>query len=114
MLLISLHAYRNRADDHNTRFPNFSTLVVNTLCVCLDCSADNMIKRSALDLLINYLKLSNGSFGEREGIMLVEMMLLLLQSKEYNLTNRVYKYLFDQPNAEGVFYIDPLKKSYEL
>lgn len=73
-----------------------------------------MIKRSALDLLINYLKLSNGSFGEREGIMLVEMMLLLLQSKEYNLTNRVYKYLFDQPNAEGVFYIDPLKKSYEL
>ena len=46
--------------------------------------------------------------------MLVEMMLLLLQSKEYNLTNRVYKYLFDQPNAEGVFPIDPLKKSYEL
>ena len=33
-------------------------------------------------------------------------MLQLLQTKEYNLTNRVYKYLFDQPNTEGQFYID--------
>lgn len=42
------------------------------------------------------------------------MMLQLLQCKEYNLTNRVYKYLFDQPNAEGIFHIDHEKKSYEL
>lgn len=44
----------------------------------------------------------------------MEKMLLLLQSKEYSLTNRVYKYLFDQPNSEGYFAIDPIKKSYEL
>jgi len=41
-------------------------------------------------------------------------MLLLLQNKEYSLTNRVYKYLFDQPNSEGVFHIDRHKKVYEL
>ena len=41
-------------------------------------------------------------------------MLLLLQGKEYSLTNRVYKYLFDQPNSEGAFHIDRQKKAYEL
>lgn len=39
VLLMSIHGYRNRPDDHLTRFPNFSSLIVNTLCVCLDSSA---------------------------------------------------------------------------
>lgn len=38
----------------------------------------------------------------------------MLQLKEYSLTNRVYKYLFDQPNSEGIFHINLEKKSYEL
>lgn len=42
----------------------------------------------------------------------MEKMVLLLQTKEYSLTNRVYKYLFDQPNSEGVFNIDKNKKTY--
>jgi len=40
-----------------------------------------MIKRAALDLLCGYLKLSNGVFGRREGVILLEKMLLLLQGK---------------------------------
>ena len=67
---------------------------------------DQMIKRSTLDLLINYLKLSTNIFRKEEGILILEKMLQLLQTKEYNLTNRVYKYLFDQPNTEGQFHID--------
>ena len=114
MLLNSLYSYRGRVDDSSTRFPNFSSLVVNSLSACLDVKADNMIKRAALDLLAGYLKLESGVFGRREGVILVEKMILLLQGKEYSLTNRVYKYLFDQPNSEGEFSIDPLKKNYEL
>jgi hypothetical protein len=99
VMLASLHGYRSRPDENFTRFPNFSTLIVNTLCVCLENDADQMIKRSTLDLLINYLKLSTRIFQKEEGILIMEKMLQLLQSKEYNLTNRVYKYLFDQPNT---------------
>lgn len=98
-MLASLHGYRNRPDESFTRFPNFSTLIVNTLCVCLDFDTEQMIKRSTLDLLINYLKLSTKIFRKEEGILILEKMLQLLQTKEYNLTNRVYKYLFDQPNT---------------
>lgn len=98
-MLASLHGYRNRPDENFTRFPNFSTLIVNTLCVCLENDTDQMIKRSTLDLLINYLKLSTKIFRKEEGILILEKMLQLLQTKEYNLTNRVYKYLFDQPNT---------------
>ena len=105
-MLTSLHAYRSRPDDHITRFPNFSTLIVNTLCVCLEMEADQMLKRSALDLLINYLKLSSKVFDKADGVLILEKMLPLLQTKEYNLNNRVYKYLFDQPNSEGQFHID--------
>lgn len=94
------------------RFPNFSSLVLNTICVCIEAGADIMLKRSALDLLIMYLKLGNRNFGEAEGVLLLEKLLFLLQSKEYNLTNRVYKYLFDQPNSEGQFFIDFDKKEY--
>jgi hypothetical protein len=114
VLLASLYSYRGRSDDPSTRFPNFSSLVVNALSVCLDIAADNMIKRAALDLLGGYLRLGGGVFGKREGVILLEKMLLLLQNKEYSLTNRVYKYLFDQPNTDGFFSIDPTKKAYEL
>jgi hypothetical protein len=114
ILLTSLFTFKERPDDHLSRFPNFDSLVVNSLAVCLEVSADNMIKRAALDLLSSYLKLSSGVFGEREGVIILEKMLLLLQSKEYSLTNRVYKYLFDQPNSEGFFDISPDKKKYEL
>jgi hypothetical protein len=81
VLLTSLYSYKDRSDDHTTRFPNFSSLVVNSLSVCLDISADNMIKRAALDLLGGYLKLNSGVFGRREGVIILEKMLLLLQGK---------------------------------
>jgi hypothetical protein len=112
VLLASLHGYRSRPDESFTRFPNFSTLVVNTICVCLEMSIDQMIKRSTLDLLINYLKLSTNIFSREDGVLILKQMLQLLQTKEYNLTNRVYKYLFDQPNTDGQFHIDFEKKSY--
>ena len=110
MLLTTLYSYKGRPEEPTSRFPNFASLVVNSLSVCLETSADNMIKRAALDLLGGYLKWHSGVFGEREGVILMERMLLLLPSKEYSLTNRVYKYLFDQPNADGYFLIDPAKK----
>lgn len=73
-----------------------------------------MIKRASLDLLGSYLKLNSGVFGREEGVIILEKMLLLLQLKEYSLTNRVYKYLFDQPNSEGIFHISLEKRAYEL
>lgn len=99
MLLLSIYSLRGKPDTHLTRFPNFSSLVVNALSACLEVGTDNMIKRAALDLLGGYLKLDSGVFGKREAVTLMEKMLLLLQGKEYSLTNRVYKYLFDQPNS---------------
>lgn len=110
MLLTTLYGFKGRPDNNATRFPNFSSLVVNSLSVCLEISADSMIKRAALDLIGGYLKLGSGVFGQREGIVLLEKMLILLQSKEYSQTNRVYKYLFDQPNSEGFFNIELDKK----
>ena len=73
-----------------------------------------MIKRPALDLLIHYLRLERRMFGWEEGVLLVRQRLLLLQGKEYNLTSRVYKYLFGQPNSEGQFVVDGKVKEYEL
>jgi len=40
-----------------------------------------MIKRAALDLLGTYLKLNSGVFAKREGVIIVERMLILLQTK---------------------------------
>jgi len=84
VLLSSLFSCKKAPDDHKIRFPNFSSLIVNTLCVCLEPNADNMLKRSALDLMANYLRLdnvNNKEFGRREAVVLVTRMLLLLQSK---------------------------------
>ena len=71
MLLVSLYTNKSKPDTYLTRFPNFSSLVVNALCACLEVNADNMIKRAALDLLAGHLKLSNGVFGRREGVIIM-------------------------------------------
>ena len=71
VLLVSLYTNKSKPDTYLTRFPNFSSLVVNALCACLEVNADNMIKRAALDLLAGHLKLSNGVFGRREGVIIM-------------------------------------------
>ena len=81
MLLASLYTCRNKSDNHLSRFPNFTSLVVNALSACLDVGVDNMIKRAALDLLGGYLRLDSGVFGKRSAVVLMEKMLLLLQGK---------------------------------
>lgn len=112
-MLDTLLGFQERCDDNASRFPNFSTLVVNALCACLDTASDPLVKRSALDLLSNYLKMTNRQImGKQEAVVLVQAMLQLLKGKEYSLTNRVYKYLFDQPDAEGFFMVDNESKKY--
>ena len=106
-MLLHLLEIRKKEDDHNIRFPNFSSLVVNALCTCLDTSqTEPLVKRSALDLMIFYLKLENKEFiCEKDAVQLVGMLLQILKSKEYSLTRRVYTYLFGQPNMEGQYQI---------
>jgi hypothetical protein len=65
MLLTTIYSFKYHPDDNSTRFPNFSSLVVSSLSVCLEVGADNMIKRAALDLLMGYLKLESGVFGKK-------------------------------------------------
>ena len=62
-LQTAIYGYIKRPDQPNLRFPNFPTLVLNALSVCLD-STDNMIKRAALDLLGSHLKLTSGVFSK--------------------------------------------------
>ena len=98
---------RKSEDNHHVRFPNFSSLVVNALSTCLDTTqTESLVKRSALDLMIFYLKLDNKEFiNEKDAIQMVGMLLQILKSKEYSLTRRVYTYLFGQPNMEGQYQI---------
>lgn len=66
------------------------------------------MRRSALDLMIFYLRLDNKELmTEKDAIHLVCVLLQIIKIKEYSLTRRVYTYLFGQPNTEGIYSIDP-------
>lgn len=57
--------------------------------------------------MIFYLKLNNKELiTEKDGIHIVCVLLQVIKMKEYSLTRRIYAYLFGQPNAEGIYYID--------
>lgn len=104
-------------DNDAARFPNFSTLVVNAICECLQCQqADHtLVKRSALDLMIFHLKLENKELiCEKDAVQLILVMLQLVKAKEYSLTRRIYTYLFGQPDMEGVYSIDIVEREYEI
>ena len=112
-------------DTDENRFPNFSTLILNAMVECLHIPTESnaskntsdsiLVKRSALDLMIFHLKLSNTELiSERDGVKLVLCLLQLVKIKEYSLTRRIYTYLFGQPDMEGVYTIDSTTREYEL
>ena len=79
-------------DNDKNRFPNFSTLIVNAIIECLHLPADSatnkissdniVVKRSALDLMIFHLKLSNTDLiSEKDGVQLILCILQLIKVK---------------------------------
>lgn len=71
-------------------------------------NSDNLARRDALDLLVFYLPLKkDGHVSEKDAIDLTCMVLQMITYKQYSLTRRIYTYLFDAPNLEGLYEIDP-------
>lgn len=81
-MIITLIKMKEREDDYQTRFPNFSSLVVNALSACMDIAQpDNFARRAALDLMIFHLKLGTEFMSELDTIQLLTVMLQILKLK---------------------------------
>lgn len=55
--------------------------------------------------MISYIGLQETFFGQNEKEILVQACLHLLLKKEFQLTRRIYTYLFSSPDAEGHYAI---------
>jgi hypothetical protein len=73
---------------------------MNALLVCLS-EGEMLVQRSALDLMINYIGLQEKFLGLAEKEILVQACFHLFLKKEFQLTRRIYTFLFGSPDAEG-------------
>lgn len=67
-----------------------------------------MVRRSVLDLMINFLPLDRREcISEEDAVSLVSCVLHIVNLKQYSLTRRIYTYLFGKASLDGVYQIDP-------
>jgi len=77
---------------------------MNALLVCI-AEGEMLVQRAALDLMVSYIGLSEKFLGQQEKEVLVQACFHLLLKKEYQLTRRIYTFLFGPPDAEGKYNI---------
>lgn len=104
--------------DHGfeTRFPHFSTLVINSLCESMENpNSDNSIRRAALDLINTYIPLEKmNEIEKKDAVVLMTSMLHMINLKEYSSTRRVYTFLFGPPDMKGEYKIDSAERENHL
>ena len=109
LLLKELNEVGVNNDDHETNYPNKSSLVINAILACLE-DENNLVQRNALDFMYTHLKLNFEYFTDEEKRIFVEAVLYLLYRKELSLTRRVYSWLFGKPNLDNKYEITEKNK----